>query len=401
MNFYAMSENVSPQQDRMFQADHPSTTQLHPAVWVLTDDRPGNSTQSLGLADALGWSYTVKSLGFSRLAWLHKVHERLLGATTICLDRESSQLLVPPWPDVVISAGRRTAPVARWIRRQSQEKTKLIQLGRKGSQAVQPGDVSIAPGYCRMWPNEQRIETLAPLNRVNNQQLEAAAQEWSGLYHDAPRPHMVLLVGGSTVRNVLDESVARQLGKDVAEFVKKTGGMVHAVTSRRTGNQATEALSKALGNSGIVHRWTPGQQPNPYWGYLAVADIIIVTGDSESMVGESVSIGKPVFIYALPEKPMTQFARLRESIVVAGRAWLYEHQQGSFWSRGLRSFSAFLLRQGFVRPLRDLNAFHQVLVDQGFAYFFGQDHEIRTHKPLRESNVVSQKVKSLLGFLNS
>ncbi|WP_447971244.1 mitochondrial fission ELM1 family protein [Nitrospira sp. M1] len=372
-----------------------------PVVWVLTDDRPGNSTQSLGLADALGWPYTVKTLGFSRLAWLHKVHERLLGATTICLDRDSSYSLVPPWPDVVISAGRRAAPVARWIRKQSQGKAKLIQLGRKGSQAVQLGDVSIAPGYCRMWPNEQRIETLAPLNRVTNQQLEEAAKEWPDLYDDAPRPHIVLLVGGSTVRNVLDESVARQLGKDVAEFAKKTGGMVHAVTSRRTGTQATEALTEGLGHSGVVQRWKPNQSRNPYWGYLATADSIIVTGDSESMVGESVSIGKPVFIYALPEKPLTLFARLREMIVVAGRASLHGEYQGSFWSRGFKNCSAVLVRQGIVRPLRDLKAFHRVLVEQGYACSFGQDYEIRTHRPLREAEVVSQKIKSLFGFLNS
>ncbi|GJL61403.1 MAG: hypothetical protein NPIRA04_00570 [Nitrospirales bacterium] len=372
-----------------------------PVVWVLTDDRPGNSTQSLGLADALGWSYTVKSLRFSRLAWLHKVHERLLGATIICVDRETSQSLVPPWPDVVISAGRRAAPVARWIRRQNQEKTKLIQLGRKGSQAVQPGDVSIVPGYCRMWPNEQRIETLAPLNRVTNQQLEEAAQEWVDLYQGAPRPHIVLLVGGSTVRSVLDESVARQLGRDVADFAKKTGGMVHAVTSRRTGTQAAEALTEALGNSGIVQRWKPNQSRNPYWGYLAVADVIIVTGDSESMIGESVSIGKPVLIYPLPEKPMALMARLREMIVVAGRASLYGNDEEHSGSRIGKHISGFLLRQGLVRSLRDLKAFHHTLFEQGYAFPFGHNAEVTSNKPLREAEIVSRKVKVFLGFHNT
>jgi len=31
-----------------------------PTVWVLTDDHPGNTTQSLGLARALGWPYEVR-----------------------------------------------------------------------------------------------------------------------------------------------------------------------------------------------------------------------------------------------------------------------------------------------------------------------------------------------------
>ena len=37
---------------------------------------------------------------------------------------------------------------------------------------------------------------------------------------------------------------------------------------------------------------------NPYLGYLALADYLIVTGDSISMASECCYTGKPVFIYA-------------------------------------------------------------------------------------------------------
>ena len=48
--------------------------------------------------------------------------------------------LAPPWPDVLIASGRRSAPVARWIRRQSGGRTRLVQLGRPGGavRAVRP-----------------------------------------------------------------------------------------------------------------------------------------------------------------------------------------------------------------------------------------------------------------------
>ncbi len=372
-----------------------------PVVWVLKDDRPGNSTQSLGLADALGWPYVTKDLRFSRLAYLHKIHERLLSATTICLDQESSSALVPPWPDVVISAGRRAAPIARWIRQQSREKTKLVQLGRKGSQSAHQFDVSIAPIFCRMWPNDRRIETIAPLNRVTTQQLAAAAQEWKDLFKEDPHPHVVLLVGGSTVRCELDQLVAGQVGRDVAAFVEKMGATLHVVTSRRTGIQATDALTEAIGDAGLVRRWKPSQQHNPYWGYLAVADIIIVTGDSESMVGESVSTGKPVYIYSLPQKPLSVFSRIREWIVVTGRAKLNSRKGGTAWNQSIKALCALVLRHGLVRPLRDLNAFHQNLIDQGYAFPFGREVPKKSPVPLRETEVVSQKVKSLLGFQES
>ncbi|MCA9472534.1 MAG: mitochondrial fission ELM1 family protein [Nitrospirales bacterium] len=368
-----------------------------PNVWVLTDDRPGNTTQSLGLADSLGWPYEVKRLDFTPLARLHKIHEGLIGSTTLCLNLKTSSPLVSPWPDVVICAGRRPAPIARWIRSQSRGRTKLIQLGRKGSQAVAQGDITIAPAYCRMWPHDHHIETLAPLNRVSDQQLESAAREWSELYHEAARPYVVLLVGGSTVRSVFDEGVARQLGKDVRAFSEKIGGTVHAVTSRRTGQKATDALCEGLGPHVLVRRWEPGHSPNPYWGYLSVADLIIVTGDSESMVGESVSVGKPVYIYPLPERPLRGFARVREAIVVAG--WRSQAMvQEPVWTKSVKRLCGLLLRKGFVRPLRDLQAFHRVLVERGYAQMFGRDLEAHKGIPLRETDQVGRKIKEILGF---
>ena len=43
-----------------------------------------------------------------------------------------------------------------------------------------------------------------------------------------------------------------------------------------------------------------GTGANPYFGYLALADAIVVTGDSVSMVSEAASTGKPVYVFDLP-----------------------------------------------------------------------------------------------------
>ena len=39
-----------------------------PLVWVIGDERPGDTTQSIGLAQALGWPFTFKDLRFNRWA---------------------------------------------------------------------------------------------------------------------------------------------------------------------------------------------------------------------------------------------------------------------------------------------------------------------------------------------
>src|SRR3546814_6488733 len=43
-----------------------------------------------------------------------------------------------------------------------------------------------------------------------------------------------------------------------------------------------------------------GKGPNPYFGFLGLADAIVVTCDSISMVSEACSTGKPVLVARLP-----------------------------------------------------------------------------------------------------
>ena len=117
-----------------------------PLVWVLLDDRPGNSTQSLGLAEELGWPFTALTLRFGTLA---RLHNRWLGASVRGLEPGSRSSLGPPWPDLVIAAGRRSAPVALWIRDQSQGRSKLVQLGRKGADRAELFDLAVTPAYTR------------------------------------------------------------------------------------------------------------------------------------------------------------------------------------------------------------------------------------------------------------
>ena len=54
-----------------------------------------------------------------------------------------------------------------------------------------------------------------------------------------------------------------------------------------------------------VYRWKNGDQDNPYYGYLALADQLVVTGESTSMLAEANATGKPLFIFDLGNKPDT------------------------------------------------------------------------------------------------
>lgn len=139
-----------------------------PAVWVLVDERPENAMQAVALADALGWPYERKELRAAPWGGLPGVRSR---ASCRAVDRASRAALCPPWPDIVVAAGRCTAPVARWIRARTFGRTRLVQVGREGGEAAERFDAVVTPAYAHLWPHPRRIETTTLLTPSEGKRL--------------------------------------------------------------------------------------------------------------------------------------------------------------------------------------------------------------------------------------
>jgi hypothetical protein len=373
-----------------------------PIVWVLTDDRPGNTTQSIGLAQALGWPYQVKELQFTPLARTLKKIFGPFAATRRALDPARSTEIAPPWPDLIIATGWRPAQVARWIRKRSHGRTRVIQLGRKGGHVGGLFDVVISCSYFRLPPHPRRIEVAAPLTQVSPARLAEAAEWWRSLVAQARRPYVMALIGGATKRHRWDPTIARRLGEDVRAFAQTGRGTVFAITSRRTGAEATVALQAGLGDNANVHRWQPEQKDNPYLAYLALADVLVVTGESESMLAEAAGVGKPVYIYPLPEIPPQGLkARVKDLVVRYAYPSRQDRSRNGIASFVLAKICRGLIASGLIRPRRDLRELHQALVRRGVARFFGEPLQCGGRPPLREIEEVARKVKTLLGYETS
>jgi hypothetical protein len=368
-----------------------------PRVWILGDDKAGHTTQSVGLATALGWPYEIKTIKFNAL---NRVSNHLLDASLVSVARRRSSALAPPWPDVVISTGRRTAPVARWIGAKSGGHARLVQLGRKGGEVVDDFDAVITCAHFRLPLHAHRIETVVPLNAVNPVVLAAAAQRWVGHLGAAPRPHVALLVGGNSALHQLDAVTARRMGADVRRFAEGAGGSVFAITSPRTGPAATAALRAALDGPHRVHEWRRDDPENPYLGYLALADVLVVTGESESMLAEAAAAAKPLYIYPLPCRPLRLRDRLRGWVVARAHAQPRKRKGTIRPQQGLEYLCARLIERGLVHPLRDLDQLHAALVRRDVARYFGAPLETGGPWGLREIDAVARRVRALVGVTN-
>ncbi len=298
-----------------------------PRVWSLVGEKAGDNAQVRVVAEALGWPVEERRIAM-RERWARG--KPFVRASLHHVDLERSGRLEPPWPDLVLTIGRRMSMVALWIRAQSGGRTRIVLLNVPRRRA-RDFDLIVASAQYRDPRRANVVRLGLPLMRVDPVAVEAAAEAWRSRLAHLPRPITALLVGGPTKPVIFDAAVARQLGAAVSRQVAESGGSLFVSTSRRTPAEVTDALVAALPADTTVYRWRPDAVENPYQALLGLADAFIVTNDSVTMMVEVARLGRPLSVFELPPAP---------------GAWLRT------WSaRDLRAIPHLLFEQGFATPV--------------------------------------------------
>lgn len=155
---------------------------------------------------------------------------------------------------------------------------------------------------------QDRVRILDTLpSPVTPESLQHAANQWQsslGLYARR-HPVITVLVGGriDARHPFLTADEAASLGQQVNRVAGRLGGSLLVTTSMRTTPAATEAFRREITvRPSYIHQFNPDAPAaqNPYQAMLAYSDVIVVTGDSLSMVSDAIATGKPVYIYAPP-----------------------------------------------------------------------------------------------------
>lgn len=355
-------------------------------IWVLAGDKPGDNAQCLTLAAALGWPTEVKQLRYLAV----RSRLRLPWTERFPLDLAASSPLEPPWPDLVIGAGRRSVPVAETIRHRAGAGTRLVQLGRPRVDLARFDLVITTPQY-RLPERPNVLHLALPLHADVTAARARAAAEWEPTFAALPRPWIALLVGGSAKPFVLDEAAARRIAEQVNALAAAESASLLVSTSRRTPAAAARALADALRMPVHVHHWSPGDAPNPYAAYLALADAFVVTGDSASMLAEACGTGRRVWIAVLPQR-LRRRARVKNLFRRVTLA-LTQHPRTAKWA--VARWLAELPARGWVRYPRDLRRLHAALIAAGRALPLGQPFAASPPPPVDETERAAARVRAL------
>lgn len=267
-----------------------------PRVWLLLSNRPGDNNQLFALAEALGYRFEAKDLRFNRRRKLRPLN----GSGLAGIAPESRRLIQPPWPELVIGAGYPAVPIARYIRGQSDGRTKIVHVGN-ARERIDDFDLHLTTPQYPAMASPNTIELPFPIgNPAKAVQPTREELEWLDAY---PRPRRLIAVGGPARYWELDHGALREAIRTVRD--KKPRGSVIVATSHRTLASTRNLLKCFLSPSdeAIVEAF-------PRFGaLLSQADEIYVTADSVSMISEAVLSSKPTGLIPIRRSIRGQFAR--------------------------------------------------------------------------------------------
>jgi len=268
------------------------------APWILTEGLSGLQAQAMGLAEACGLRAEVRVL---RPAAPWKWIAARLWPRPLSVVADAVRA---PLPDLAIGCGGMAAAVLAALRARGRP---VVQV-QNPRMDISRFDLVVANAHDGLTgPNV--IVSRTALHRVTPERLAAEAAPWRDRFAALPRPLVAVLLGGSNGRYRLDTAAGAKLAGDLATMMRRDKVGVMVTPSRRTDPAVTSLVAESIQPLG-GYVWD-GTGDNPYFGMLALADLIVVTQDSVSMISEAAATDVPVMIAELPGRARRHEAFLK------------------------------------------------------------------------------------------
>jgi mitochondrial fission protein ELM1 len=295
-------------------------------IWIVTDGAVGFEAQAIAVAEAVRLPFVLKRVRIKGPLRLLPVRLQVYLSPRILLRFVGSdEPLRQPWPQVIISVGRRSVPIALALKQVSGAFTVNIQDPKVPAQWF---DLVAAPTHDEFnAPNV--ITTFGAVHRITANKLAEAAKKFATKFDFLPHPRFAVLLGGDSKGFRFSPAEAAAFGTLVAKLAREHRGSLLITSSRRTRPQSLSAFANAI--VGVPHILWSGTGENPYMAMLAWADFIIVTNDSVNMVTEAAGTGKPIYVKFLPGKSKRN-SQFHEQMRNAGATRPFDGRSIADWS---------------------------------------------------------------------
>lgn len=220
-----------------------------------------------------------------------------------CLTSDSYGNLMAVYADIVVSCGSSLAPVNRFLCIENMAKGVVV--NKPGILPARKFNLCIIPRHDKPKRQPNVLITEGALNLIDV----------------VPRPTELsigLLIGGDTKDFILAEDDMRNVLDAVVEFSEQANAGLMATTSRRTPKDIDGLVKlrlSAVKNCKQLIIANEKNVPQAVADILGASDIVIVSGESVSMVSEAASSGKKVIVFQpQPRKPNSRHFRFLKNL---------------------------------------------------------------------------------------
>ena len=285
-------------------------------ILAILDNRIGNRNQILAILNELSLPYKILDIKYNWLANLPNFILQIFGGCSHVKDFDIKTIKTKP--NLILSCGRRTFPLASKLKYLFSDTTYFIHLMYpKLSFNIKKCNLIFTPSHDNVKANDRIIKTLgspAPLDiiRIKNK-----------LYKT--KPVISILIGGNHGRYKLKSNIINYMIKETLNKMKK--GSILISTSRRTPDNIIKLIDKWGKKNNIfkiIFHAKNNSEINPLKEMIAYADEFVVTGDSVSMVSQLCQYEKPVRIIFNKKFCATKHIKFCTKLIDEGYAYPFE-----------------------------------------------------------------------------
>lgn len=288
-------------------------------ILILTDGKAGHLNQAMALAKQIRKvvfenaekdervQALKKSIGVDELIYQEKteevkykskMHKAILAVCSLfassgcqgcmkcvkfCLSPDSYKNIISNYADIIISCGSSAAPVNRFLCKEN--RARGISIMKPGMLPESMFNLCIIPRHDKPRPANNILITEGALNLT-----EAKTGGDS----------IGLLIGGDNKNFILSEQDVEKILDAVVNISTKFGKPVLATTSRRTSAGLEKLVQEKLGAFKNCNMLVIANENNPAGTVNKILDlssIVIVSGESISMVSEAAASGKRILVF--------------------------------------------------------------------------------------------------------
>ena len=272
---------------------------------LLTQGMHGMVSQVEGLARALGLTYKHQSIALKPF-WnllppkLTPISENLVKEKFVCDYK------------VIISCGRKSVIPSIALKKRLGKEIFTIHI-QDPKVSLKHFDLIISPQHDNI-KGDNVLTTKGAIHYLTKKEIMDNSQ-YLGIEKDKRRELVAFIIGGPNKYYKYSEKQIHELFNKVKTLFTPDKFKIIIIPSYRTPERV---IKKAFNTFSFNHHVVKNIDKKAYLCSLSIADYIIVTCDSTSMISESAITGKPIYVAQMPpikkNKRFTKFFELFKSL---------------------------------------------------------------------------------------